>query len=65
MEHLSRILIRAIIAAIILLVGLSIPLPFTPAKYFLTVQIPFVAFLFVAYLGKLLYDTFFYDRYHP
>lgn len=65
MEHLSRILIRAIIAAIILLVGLSIPFPFTPAKYFLTVQIPVIAFLFIAYLGKLLFDTFFYDRYHP
>ncbi|HEY6042309.1 MAG TPA: hypothetical protein VIX58_09270, partial [Anaerolineae bacterium] len=48
--RLSRILVRAVLAAIVLWAGLSIPLPFTPARYFLTVQIPVVTFLFVAYL---------------
>ncbi len=65
LPRFGRMVLRALIAAIILWLGLSVPLPFTPAKFFVYVQVPVVIFLFVIYSGKLLYDTFFYDRYVP
>jgi hypothetical protein len=61
--HIRRIGVRALAATLILWILVSIPFPLLPAQYFLFVQVPASVLLFVAYIGKLLYDSFFYDRY--
>ncbi len=61
--HLARVLMRALIATLILWLAVSIPLPrFTP-QLFVMVRLPVLIFLFIVYIGKLLIDTFFFDRY--
>lgn len=61
--HLRRIGLRALFATLVLWVLISLPIPLLPARYFLLVQVPVSVFIFVVYLGKILYDTFFYDRF--
>jgi hypothetical protein len=61
--HLRRIGFRALAATLILWILVSIPFPLLPTPYFFLVQVPISVFLFVAFIGKLLYDTFFFDRY--
>ena len=61
--HIRRIGPRALTATLILWILVSIPFPLLPARYFFLVQVPGSVFLFVIYIGKVLYDTFFYDRY--
>jgi hypothetical protein len=61
--HLGRIGIRALAATVILWIMVSFPAPLLPGRYFLLLQVPLSIFLFLVYVGKLLYDTFFYDRY--
>jgi hypothetical protein len=63
MAHFVRIVVRALVATMILWFLISIPLPLLPAQSFLMVQVPASVFLFVIYMGKLLVDTFFFDRY--
>jgi uncharacterized membrane protein YhdT len=56
----ERVLIALGLAAAL---GLT-PLPrWTPAMLF-NVQIPLIILLLICYMGKLIIDTFFYDR-HP
>lgn len=63
--HIGRVAARALLAAAILVVALAMPLPgFTP-HLFVEVYVPLLVAGFVIYIGKLLYDTFFYDRYKP
>lgn len=62
-SHLGRVGIRALAATLILWVLVSIPFPLLPAQYFVLIQIPASIFAFLVYFGKLLYDTFFFDRY--
>jgi len=53
-------------AAIAIALGMLIivaPLPVWTPRWFAYFQVPVVVFLFVCYLGKLLYDTLFYNRY--
>ena len=38
-------------------------MPWWTPMWFTHFQVPMVIYLFVAYLGMLLYDTFTYDRY--
>ncbi len=40
-----------------------VPQPWRTPVWFTHFQVSMVVFVFVAYLGVLLYDTFFYDRY--
>jgi hypothetical protein len=63
LRHLKRIGIRALAATLILWAMVSFPIPLLPGRYFLLLQAPLSIFLFLVYVGKLLYDTFFYDRY--
>ncbi len=63
MAHFVRVGVRALVATVILWLLVSIPLPLLSAQSFLMVQVPVSVFLFVVYIGKLLVDTFFYDRY--
>jgi len=41
------------------------PLPWWTPAWLAYVQVPIVVFLLICYLGKLLYDTLFYNRYWP
>jgi hypothetical protein len=61
--HFRRIGIRALAATLILWIMVSFPIPLFSGRYFLLLQVPVSVFLFLVYFGKLLYDTFFYDRY--
>jgi hypothetical protein len=43
----------------------ALPLADWMPPWFVTVQCSLVAFLFIAYISKLLIDTFFFDHYQP
>jgi hypothetical protein len=62
-SHLRRVGIRALAATLILWILVSFPFPLLPSQYFILIQVPVSIFAFLVYFGKLLYDTFFYDRY--
>ncbi len=58
------VLVRIGIAALFAWIFSIASLPFIPAHtWFAYVQVPVVVFVFICYIGKLLMDTFFYDRY--
>ncbi len=61
--HLARVILRALVATLILWLAVSIPLPRLTPQFLVTARVPVVIFLFIVYIGKLLIDTFFYDRY--
>jgi hypothetical protein len=61
--RLRRFVERAALAAAILFVVVVLPLPFWTPRWFELFQVPVAVMLFIMYLGKLLYDTLFYDRY--
>lgn len=65
MAQLRALLWRAAAALVVglLLMLLPVPLPAHPRVELIKNGI--VSFLLVCYLGKLLYDTFFYRRYWP
>ncbi len=62
-SHLARVVMRALVATLILWLAVVIPLPRLTPQFLVMARVPVVIFLFIAYMGKLLYDTFFYDRY--
>lgn len=57
--------LRLLAAAALALVLMVLPLPWWTPRWLAYVQTPVVVFLLICYLGKLLYDTLFYDRYWP
>ena len=61
--HLVRVAGRAVLATVVLWVAVAVPLPLLTNQLFLMVRVPVAVFIFIVYIGKLLYDTFFYDRY--
>ncbi len=62
-SHLARVVVRALVATLVLWLAVAIPLPRLTPQFLVMARVPVVIFLFIAYMGKLLYDTFFYDRY--
>ena len=58
-----RLLARAMIAASILWLVVTLPVPIRLPLLFEIMRVPVAVFLFIAYIGKVLFDTFFYDRY--
>lgn len=62
-SHLGRVGIRALAATLALWLLVSFPIPLLPSQYFVLIQVPIGIFAFLIYIGKLLCDTFFYDRY--
>ena len=58
-----RVAGRAVLATFVLWLSVSVPLPLLTNQLFLMVRVPVAVFVFIVYIGKLLYDTFFYDRY--
>lgn len=63
-DKLRRFLKHLLIAVALAIVIALAPLPVWTPKWFAYVQVPIVMFFLVCYMGKLLLDTFFYDR-HP
>jgi hypothetical protein len=44
----------------------TVPLPtIAPNTWFAYIKVPIVVFILICYLGKLLFDTFFFDHYKP
>ncbi len=64
-SHLWRVLSRALVATALLWIVLSIPLPAYGFQLLYTLRVPIAIFLFIVYIGKLLYDTLFFDHYRP
>ncbi len=62
-SHLARVVARALLATLILWLAVSVPLPRLTPQFLVMARVPVVIFLFIVYMGKLLIDTFFYDRY--
>lgn len=61
--RLKKFIIRVLVATALALGIMLMPRQgWTPAWY-AYVQVPAAVFLLVCYLGKLLYDTLFYERY--
>ncbi len=63
LRHLARLVPRALVATFVLWLVVVLPLPPINAGFLLAVRVPLAIFLFIVYIGVLLYDTFFYDRY--
>lgn len=55
---------RAFLAALLALLLALMPLPATVPAWLIVAQWPVTIFLAIALIGKALYDTLFWDRYH-
>jgi putative exporter of polyketide antibiotics len=64
-SHLGRVFLHALAAALVLWVLVLIPLPVFIPQVVAAVRVPLAVLFLVIYLGKLLYDTLFYDHYQP
>ena len=63
--RLRSFLIRLSCASLLAWFLASVPLPrFAPQTWFAFVQVPVVVFVLICYIGKLLIDTFFYDKFN-
>lgn len=60
--RLKYFLLRAVIASLVAVVVILVPLPVWTPDWFVWFQVPIVLLLLICYLGKLLFDTLFYDR---
>ena len=65
MRRWRAFVIRALIATALALAIMLVPLLWWTPAWLAYVQTPAAVFLLICYLGKLLYDTLFYDRYWP
>lgn len=57
-----RALARALLAVLVVFALSHVALPRQTPEWVAYVQVPILVFLLVCYLGKLLYDTLFYNR---
>ncbi len=64
-HHLALALAKGIIAILFAGACAFVPLAEWAPIWALQVQVPVTGVLLVCYLGKLLYDTLFYDHYWP
>ena len=58
-------LLRALLAVLIVVLVAHIPIPQQTPRWVAYGEVPLLVFVLVCYLGKLLYDTLFYDHYQP
>lgn len=61
----QRLLLRTGLALAIAVVMMTIPTFRLTPHWFAFRVVPLVVFLLICYIGKLLYDTLFFDRYQP
>ena len=65
-RRLRSFLIRVLIASVIAWVLATEALPRIPPHLWIAdVFVPIVVFIFICYIGKLLIDSLFYNRYNP
>jgi hypothetical protein len=62
LSKLARFVVRVVIAAAILWAIISVPLPFRNGDVIVLLRVPLAVLFFVIYIGKALFDTFFYER---
>jgi hypothetical protein len=55
---------RAVLAASVVFVLAHVSLPALTPQWIVFGQVPILVLVLVLYVGKLLYDTMFFDRYH-
>jgi hypothetical protein len=60
----SRFFRRAGVGFLIALATVFVPCPAWTPDIFTWWQVPMVVLVFILYLGVLLFDTLFFDRYH-
>lgn len=60
-----KALVKAVVAVLLALLCATAPLAEWTPPWFIQLQALVVLFVLVCYLGKLMYDTLFYDHYHP
>lgn len=57
--------VKAAFAILLAMICAVLPLYEWAPVWFISVQLPVTSLVLVCYLGKLLYDTLFYDHYRP
>lgn len=65
LRRLWSLAVRALAAVALAIIIMLLPPPERFPAWVGQVQVPVVVFLLVCYIGKLLYDTLFYDHYPP
>ncbi len=60
-----RTLTKAAVAILLALACAVLPLYEWAPVWFIKIQLPLTGIVLVCYLGKLLYDTLFYDHFRP
>ena len=58
-------LAKALVAILLATLCVALPLYEWAPLWFLKIQLPLTGLILVCYLGKLLYDSLFFDRYQP
>ena len=65
-QYVRKLALRVLVATTIAWLIAIVPVPsLAPYVWFAYVQVPVAIFFFICYIGKLLIDTFFYDRFLP
>jgi hypothetical protein len=59
---IAQFTVRVAIAAAIVWAIASVPLPLRSGDVILLLRIPILIFIFIVFVGKTLYDTFFFER---
>ena len=63
-QRLTALISQSVFAALVAWFILTAPLPaIAPNTWFAYLKVPIVVFILICYMGKLLFDTFFYDHY--
>jgi low affinity Fe/Cu permease len=62
LSKLAHVAIRVVIAGALLWMIATLPLPALDWQLVVAVRVPIAVFIFIVYVGKLLYDTFFFER---
>ena len=62
LSKVVRLGVRVMVAAALLWMIATIPLPALDWQLVVAVRVPIAIFVFIVYVGKVLYDTFFYER---
>jgi fumarate reductase subunit C len=65
MRRLLSALARIALATVLALAIMLVPAPPGTPEWVAFVQVPVVMFFLVIFIGKTLYDTFFYNHYWP
>lgn len=65
-SRLQKLIVQSFIASLIAWILTNVPVAeIAPRTWFAFIQVPLIVFVLLCFIGKLLIDTFFYDRYQP